>query len=602
MRANRLTASTCICLLLLVARGAAGQASGGEHTIDLGATVARAVTFDDHLDHDPSWSPDGRWIVYVSKAEGPDGVDKERLWIAPATGDAPPRRLTSGHGEDEEFPDYYPAWSPDGELVAFSSGRGGETHIWVVPAAGGEPQRVTQTPLGVIPSDTSVRWSPDGRQLACVGAVEGGDTEVFVVPLGGGSRRRLTFDATANYHPDWSPDGGELAYGSQRSGEHAIWISRLDGTVAPRLLETGLPAGSAPRWPRYSPDGRWIAFQANLPTQRQDIFSTVWVVPAGGGQAVRVTPDTAMAGLVPAWSPDGHHLAVTGYAIPEVYLAVMAADSGAVLRLAPAAFGWPAWSPDGKRLAYRTDAGELATISSTGGDPSVLLGLEALPGRPSWSPDGGALALGLTLAGQQSRNVYTLELQSGQLDQVTVGRQWVTESAWSPDGEDIAFLATEVRGTHSDIWVVSAYGGLPRRLTSSAEGKGDIMWSPEGGQIWYCHQSVPSGGSRWDYMGLDPAGGKPPERLFTPPEGYQKAYPAPDGSHVLLTNNVWSLAPLHIASWPAGEPRSLGVQGAVPVFSPDGSRIAFITGEFGGFNIWTIDVRPILAGTHGPEL
>ena len=258
-----------LCLLFLGTTMAAAQdaaATDGERTIGLGPTTARAVTYGDAFPHDPSWSPDGRWIVYVSDAESPDGVSRKRLWIAPTTGSGPHRRLTSGHDGNEDFRDWYPAWSPDGEAIAFSSDRGGETHIWVVPAAGGEPRPVTRIPLGVSPSITAPRWSPDGRQLAYPGVVDGDNLEIFLVPLEGGERRRFTFDPTTNVYPDWSPDGRQLAYESARGGGRAIWLATLDGRAAPRLLETALPEGSTSTWPRYSPDGRWIAFQAHLPS------------------------------------------------------------------------------------------------------------------------------------------------------------------------------------------------------------------------------------------------------------------------------------------------------------------------------------------------
>ena len=601
-------ASAWFCVLLLgptIAAAEGAVAGSGERTISLGSTMARAITFDDALSHDPSWSPDGRWIVYVSDAEGPDGVSGERLWIAPATGGEPQRRLTAGHGGDESFSDYYPAWSPDGEHIAFSSNRGDETHIWVVPASGGELRRVTRIPLDVLPVATSPRWAPDGSHLAFAGAADGGDVEIFLVPSDGGERRRFTFDAMSNSHCDWSPDGRELAYGSVRSGARAIWIAPLDGSAEPRLLETGLPDGSMSQWPRYSPDGRWVAFQAVLPSDPQGIVATTWVVAAAGGQAVQITSAMRMSAFVPAWSPEGTHLAVAGYAAPEGYLAIVPADSGAVQRLAPSApFAPPAWSRDGSLLAYVTDDGDLAVISHTGSTPRVVVHADLRPRGPSWSPDGASLALSTASADGQSRNVFTVRLDGGQPEPVTIGRQWALFTAWSPDGEDIAFNASAERSQRPDIWIVSAYGGRPRRLTDSPADEGILLqWLEGGRRIGFLRESVPGAFTRMDFMSLDPGGGQPAMRLLEPPPGFAMAVPAPDRRRAVFVDDIgWASSVLHIADLPDGAPRSLGVQGMGGVFSPDGQRIAFIEGMRPGLNIWTIDVRPLLHGAVGPSL
>ncbi|MFH1568592.1 MAG: hypothetical protein ABIL09_11400 [Gemmatimonadota bacterium] len=592
-------------LLLGIGAALASQpalAAEGEHTIDLGPTSARAITFDNHLTHDPAWSPDGRWIAYVSDAEGPDGVRRERLWIGPAAGDGPHRRLTFGHDGDEDFADYYPAWSPDGKWLSFTSGRGGATHIWVIPSAGGEPRRVTGAPLGVTPSMASSRWSPDGRSLAFPAIADGDDAEIYIVPVSGGERTRVTFDATRNDFPDWSADGTQLAYGTARGGNRAIWIASLDGSAPPRLLETGLPEGTSQLLPRYSPDGRWIAFQARLLGDRQDAFATTWVVPAAGGRAVQVTPAARMSGFVPAWSPDGHQLAVTGYAAPDVYLAVLHLDRGTVSRLASATVQVPAWSPSGDRLAYVTSHGELAVVSSYGGEPQVVVPSGPAPRGPSWSPDGEGIAFAMVTGDGGSCNLFTLRLPGGTPEPVTIGRQWVWMTAWSSSGEDIAFSGADERDEPPDVWIVSAYGGRPRRLTTGRAQKSRPMWLGGGQRLAYSEQHSPGSNARWDVMALNPWGDEPAVRLLQPPPPFVAGATDPAGRRAVLASSGAGAFLLHVLDLPDGEPRSLGVRGMAPVFSPDGQRLAYIAGEVEGLNIWTIDVRPLLGGVGDPQL
>jgi dipeptidyl aminopeptidase/acylaminoacyl peptidase len=129
----------------------------------------RPITIEDSLKfrevHDPQLSPDAKWLAYtVSTPKLKDDSNKERIWMVPisasGTPGADPIALTS---EDESST--HPRWSPDGKYIAFLSGRDDEkTQIWLLNRLGGEAEKLTDTAQDV----DEFYWSPDGQRLALI--------------------------------------------------------------------------------------------------------------------------------------------------------------------------------------------------------------------------------------------------------------------------------------------------------------------------------------------------------------------------------------------------------------------------------------------------
>src|SRR5581483_11354270 len=111
--------------------------------------------------------------------------------------------------------------------------------------------------------------------------------------------------STFNDHdPDYSPDGSKIAFASGRSGNNAIWVCESDGTKPRLLYSCGPYVTGTPRW---SPDGRWIAFDSRSCAAGANGNPDIYLLSADGGQPRRLTDDPA-EDIVPSWSRDGRWL------------------------------------------------------------------------------------------------------------------------------------------------------------------------------------------------------------------------------------------------------------------------------------------------------
>jgi len=165
--------------------------------------------------------------------------------------------------------DQGPAFSPDGERIAFVSNRSGNLEIWVARRDGS--QAVQLTSLRAQNTGTP-RWSPDGRRIA-FDSWASGSSAIYVVHSGGGVPRVVSAEPSGSRMPSWSPDGEWIYFSRGDYGAREIYKIPAAGGRATRLIRTGafeaLP----------SPDGRLVYFSKPMPNGGY----TIWSVPAGGG-------------------------------------------------------------------------------------------------------------------------------------------------------------------------------------------------------------------------------------------------------------------------------------------------------------------------------
>ncbi len=268
--------------------------------------------------------------------------------------------------------DWSPAWSPDGNRIAFGSWRDGNLEIYVMDADGSNQTRLTRG----MAEAWSPAWSPDGSRIAFESWRDGA-SDIYVMDADGSNQTRLARGMAGLWSPAWSPDGSRIAFGSWRDRNQDIYVMDADGSNQTRLTQG---QGWSTDW---SPDGSKIAFQSN-----RDIY----VMDADGSNQTRLTQAGAWS---PAWSPDGSRIAF--HSGSDVYM--MDADGSNQTRLTRGMAGASplAWSPDGRRIAFDSSRGgdlEIYVMNADGSKQTRLTRDLANDMGPTWSPDGSRIAFG----------------------------------------------------------------------------------------------------------------------------------------------------------------------------------------------------------------
>ena len=195
-----------------------------------------------------------------------------------------------------------PTPSPDGKWIAFTSDRGGHgaTQVYVMPAEGGAPRRLTDEPDSVRAGTPS--WAPDGKSILFV-STRGKRYNVYSVPLEGGEPRQLTHAPGSHRFGCYSADGRKIAFYSNRVRPtdlygFNIYVMDDDGEKEDEMARQVTNSRGSPGHPTWSADGKWIAFVAKefdstrQQTMEGNILFTkyhLYKVPAYGGKEIQLT-------------------------------------------------------------------------------------------------------------------------------------------------------------------------------------------------------------------------------------------------------------------------------------------------------------------------
>jgi dipeptidyl aminopeptidase/acylaminoacyl peptidase len=323
---------------------------------------------------EPCLSPDGESVAFTKKtADVTANAYRSAIWVVPFAGGVP-RQLTSGTARDRA-----PLWSPDGRWLAFLSDRAGKPQIFVMPTDGGEARQLTDGLVGV----EGLAWSPTSDRLAFIARVrpEGvdsildapappphrditrikhrfdgrglldGRTHLFVLSLDGEPPHQITDGDWDDRLPAWSPDGSSIAFASSRTDDRdwadtsSVYVVAPTGGDARQVT----PDDTVLWGPAWSPDGQTIACVGRTADAPAGANTRLWTVPAAGGTPTCLTGDADLS---------------------------LGSDVLTDLR-AEHPVPTPLWTDDGARLRFlvsaRGNAG-LFEIAASGGEPRQLIG------------------------------------------------------------------------------------------------------------------------------------------------------------------------------------------------------------------------------------
>ena len=344
-------------------------------------------------DTNPAISPDGRWLVFRRNASGPFTGELYRLALAKSfTAMGEPQRLTAALDAN------HPTWLPDSKEILFSapSIRGNLWRLNVVDEKPGDAQP-TRLPFvgedGIMPV---VSRPQPGRPSRLVYVRSFADANIWRLDTSApgapaSSPPLIAISSTReDYHPQFSPDGRRVAFGSWRSGGPEIWMADPDGSNAVQLTSGALGSG----FPHWSPDGERIVYLSNIEGQWEE-----YVVPAAGGKPRNVTSHPAMDAW-PSFSRDGKWIYFTSDRTGQLQIWKTPVSGGDAVQLTHNSGFMPEASLDGTYIYY----------VQTWNPPSPLWRVPASGGASVKVLDGVLLANFAVLEG----GIYYIDRPSGQ--------------------------------------------------------------------------------------------------------------------------------------------------------------------------------------------
>jgi TolB protein len=460
--------------------------------------------------------------------------------------------------------DHAPAWSPDGNHIAFLRSEGDTSALYRINTDGSNLLKLTGDTHA-----TSPVWSPDGKLVAYI------DRDAIYVMNADGSQGRILYEFQSSNPPSshlvWSPDGSKIAY----TTTFDLNVFNLDGTVYTHYTD-----GLAMSTPKWSPDSTLIAFI-------RPWESSIIIIDADGTDPRLLINRPQIFDY--AWSPDGQKIAfpfvVDPNANQSTEIGVVNIDGSGFTRLTnnSVSEGAIAWSRDSHHIAYVSDDG-IHTMNDDGSQQIHLSGSQTGDNLPVWSPDGSHIAFARPQ--ESETEIYQIEASGLNPTRLTTIPVHIDILTLSPDWTQIVYELYV--GPYSELYVVDASGGVATKVSPNPVTH--FEWSPNANKI--AMSVLPNSNSRSSEVHVVDVDGSHSANVSADLLISSFAW-SPDSQHIALMafQSLDTLAyDLYLTDASGNNLTKLtsissGTVEPVPVWAPDGSQIAYAQGD-----IYMIDV------------
>jgi serine/threonine protein kinase/Tol biopolymer transport system component len=455
------------------------------HVQRVGGRTAIPVADDPDRDENwPAFSPDGQRIAF-SESDDDGGI-----FIVGSTGESVNRLTDFG---------FNPTWSPDGSRIAFATEevsspyiRNSVSELWVVDVAGGPPRKLTDGDA-VQPA-----WSPSGARIA-FWRNHGGQRDLATIPAGGGTPLALVDDAPLDWSPVWAPDGEFIYFSSDRGGSMALWRIPIDEATGlapgePEPIAAGAEASMA--LPSFSANGTTILF-------RSQILSTNPVAIPFDQAADRAgVPRDLLGGtgiFAPtSVSPDGQWIALGNIGARQEDIFLLRADGSELRRLTDdlARDRIPRFTPDGSALTFysnRDGSTYGAWMIRTDGSGLTRLSDPTVPDVNYVMLEPGGDRLVVTKTGPNETYIvqppWPFSLANvPPLRGLDLGGGVLNPNVWSPDGRRLSGPIVPMSGTPLGFGVYDVAAGTARQVSADG-GVWEAAWLPDSRRLTYVTES-----------------------------------------------------------------------------------------------------------------
>jgi eukaryotic-like serine/threonine-protein kinase len=378
-----------------------------------------------------------------------------------------------------------PAFSPDGSKIAFvwTGEHGGGRDIYVKGVADGQLTRLTTDPA----EDMLPTFSPDGKRIAFLRQISGSsEPEVVIMNSDGSGERSIARIAPSFGFVGlaWFPDGNTLLVRDGNSSRASLFRLGFDGS---RQQMTFPPQSGADGRPKFSPNGKWLAYIRYSAAAAQ-----ICIRPTAAPltNADRCLDEAQMSDL--AWMPDNKSIL---YAGTDALWRVNVEGSPQPERMLAGNFAGLTIDRTGKRIAFTRSFsdGNIWRIARDGKNATKLIASSGEDSSPSVSPDGKRIAVRSNRSG--SFELYSYAIDGSDEKRITNFGAHIDNPSWSPDGAWIAFdgnrATIDSSVKHHNIYVVPSAGGVARQITDDAVHYEEPSWSRDGRWIYYLKEANP---------------------------------------------------------------------------------------------------------------